>query len=589
MPTRKNLINALAAKGITKGLSKFAKPNLERLLTDKTNLPPVNSSTNLTKFTRVQLMQLAKQRGLKVLSKNTKKAILNKLNPSPSTVPVSVVVEQRKSSVDCITRSKIPLRDYQKKVCHMLEKQRGVIAVHSVGSGKTLTAVTASQCFLQAHPRAKVFVVTPVSLIDNFKKEMVGYGISNKDPSYLFYSHAKFINEIQNGTIKPQHLRGNMIIIDEIHNFKKLPILIKLTPAKIAKLSSDQKKHIVRDMYYPTRGYYLREAASQCSKVLGLTATPIINSIEDLRILISIVTNSRFANRVKNNNMGEHIGVIGSKSSENALIARSQGVFSFYERAKDDPRFPRFDIKNVYIKMPPNYLNAYNKVEAGLAVNNINYRTDATAFFTNIRNAVNRIDNTMHSPKVIWAVNKIQKTIRTGGKVLLYSVWLNSGIKMIAKQLQELKIPFNFISGELSQKKRQDIVREYNSGEKPVLLISKAGGEGLDLKETSVVIMLEPVWNPAAEMQVFGRAIRSGSHARLPPSKQFVKCYLLLLIKPSEKLMTPTNKLVIGTFAADQIIYAYTQKKRDMIRKIYKDIAQFVPWVENRRSRIKSS
>ena len=52
--------------------------------------------------------------------------------------------------------------------------------------------------------------------------------------------------------------------------------------------------------------------------------------------------------------------------------------------------------------------------------------------------------------------------------------------------------------------------------------------------------------------------------------------------------MTPTNRMLIGTFAADQIIYAYTQKKRDMIRKIYKDIAQFVPWSENRRTKIKS-
>ena len=215
MSTRKNLISALAAKGVTKGLSKLAKPNLERLLRGNKNVP---NASNLTKLTRHQLGLVAKNRGIKVLSKNTKKTILNKLAAPP--VPTSVIVEQKKSSVDCITRSKIPLHDYQKKVCQMLNKQRGVIAVHSVGTGKTLTAVTASQCFLQKHPLAKVIVVTPVSLIDNFKKEMIAYGISNKDPQYVFYSHAKFILEYQNGKIKPQDLRGNMIIIDEIHNFK---------------------------------------------------------------------------------------------------------------------------------------------------------------------------------------------------------------------------------------------------------------------------------------------------------------------------------------------------------------------------------
>ena len=47
-----------------------------------------------------------------------------------------------------------------------------------------------------------------------------------------------------------------MIIIDEIHNFKKLPILIKLTPAKLARLSSDQKKHIINGIYYPSHDTY---------------------------------------------------------------------------------------------------------------------------------------------------------------------------------------------------------------------------------------------------------------------------------------------------------------------------------------------
>jgi SNF2 family DNA or RNA helicase len=470
----------------------------------------------------------------------------------------------------------------------MLEKQRGVIAVHSVGTGKTLTAVTASQCFLQKHPIAKVIVVTPVSLIDNFKKEMLSYGISNKDPHYVFYSHSKFILDFQNGKIKPQDLRGNMIIIDEIHNFKKTPILTKLGPGKLATLTPNQRKHLINGVYYPTRGYYIREAASYCEKVLGLTATPIVNSIEDLRILISVVTKSRFANRMKNsNNIGEKIGALGSYTSEAAIMARSHGIFSFYERAKEDPRFPRFDIKNVYIKMPKDYLASYEKIEQGMKMNNVNYKTDATAFFGNIRKAVNKIDNTLNSPKVLWTINKIQKTVRAGGKVLLYSVWLDSGIKMIAKKLQALNIPYNFISGELSQNKRQEIVREYNSGKTPVLLISKAGGEGLDLKETTVAIMLEPVWNPATEMQVFGRAVRNGSHSKLPVSKRYVKCYLLFLIKPPESIASNTNKLAVGSYAADQIIYAYTQRKRAMIRHVYQGIAKFSPWKENRRTKVK--
>jgi hypothetical protein len=114
--------------------------------------------------------------------------------------------------------------------------------------------------------------------------------------------------------------------------------------------------------------------------------------------------------------------------------------------------------------------------------------------------------------------------------------------------------------------------------------------------------MLEPVWNPAAEMQVFGRAVRSGSHTRLPREDQHVKCYLLMLKKPNEPIL---DRVVMGLYeyvfpgkfyanpeyAADQIIYAFTMRKREAIRTIYNEISkysiekkQFRPWSPTRKA-----
>lgn len=514
------------------------------------------------------------------------------------------IVEQTKSSIDCIERSKIPLRDYQKNVCKALRKQRGLIAVHSVGSGKTLTAVTASQCFLQDNPGAKVIVVTPVSLIDNFKKEMEAYGISSKDKRYEYYSHAAFALRIQDGRFTSKDMDGNMLIIDEIHNYKKTPILEKLGPVGIAKLSKTQKAHLLRGQFMPGRGYYVRKIAKSAKKILGLTATPIVNTIDDLRFPISIITGRDLANRAGDpEEFGEKIGGLGTDKAKESIIEMSRGLFSFYERPKDDPRFPGYNIQNVYIKMPDDYYKTYTEIEQSVIFEDLDYKTDAAAFFANIRNAVNKIDNTMHSPKVLWAIKKIQDTVKSGGKVLLYSVWLDSGIKMIADHLKTLGIGHNFITGDIPQTKRKDIVKDYNSGKKPVLLISKAGGEGLDLKGTTVAIMLEPVWNPATEMQVFGRAVRSGSHLGLPKSKQFVKCYLLFLVKPGERILQSaqdaTNHKAIMQLqdgstvfvhAADQLINGFVILKRRAIKEIYAQISrhgiekkQFVPWSANRR------
>ena len=54
------------------------------------------------------------------------------------------------------------------------------------------------------------------------------------------------------------------------------------------------------------------------------------------------------------------------------------------------------------------------------------------------------------------------------------------------------------------------------------LLISSAGAEGLDLKGTRLIQLLEPHFNEEKEKQIIGRGIRYGSHAALSPEQQHV-------------------------------------------------------------------
>jgi len=91
-----------------------------------------------------------------------------------------------------------------------------------------------------------------------------------------------------------------------------------------------------------------------------------------------------------------------------------------------------------------------------------------------------------------------------------------------------------FVTGQTPRKDRQRIVDEYNKGEKKFLFLSKAGGEGLDLKGTRRILLLEPAWNQSAEQQVTGRGIRYKSHAHLPFDERVVDVYRLYLIKASD-------------------------------------------------------
>jgi hypothetical protein len=83
----------------------------------------------------------------------------------------------------------------------------------------------------------------------------------------------------------------------------------------------------------------------------------------------------------------------------------------------------------------------------------------------------------------------------------------------------------------------EKIVKDYNNkdthtlfeGDVPVLIITNAGSESLDLKGVRHVVFLDSVWTYAAENQIIGRAQRTKSHADLPPDQRVVNVWKLRL------------------------------------------------------------
>ena len=67
------------------------------------------------------------------------------------------------------------------------------------------------------------------------------------------------------------------------------------------------------------------------------------------------------------------------------------------------------------------------------------------------------------------------------------------------------------------------MVKDYNDNKLKALLLSSAGGEGLDLKGTRLIQLLEPHWNQEKLKQVVGRGIRYKSHADLPENERDVR------------------------------------------------------------------
>ena len=73
-----------------------------------------------------------------------------------------------------------------------------------------------------------------------------------------------------------------------------------------------------------------------------------------------------------------------------------------------------------------------------------------------------------------------------------------------------------------------------------VLMITASGAEGINLKNTRYVHIVEPYWNMVRVDQVVGRARRICSHEELPPELRTVEVFIYLSVF-SEKQKTDRN------------------------------------------------
>ena len=62
-----------------------------------------------------------------------------------------------------------------------------------------------------------------------------------------------------------------------------------------------------------------------------------------------------------------------------------------------------------------------------------------------------------------------------------------------------------------------------------VLMITSSGSEGITLKNTRFVHIIEPYWHPVRTDQVIGRARRICSHQDLPEELKTVEVFIYLM------------------------------------------------------------
>jgi hypothetical protein len=90
-----------------------------------------------------------------------------------------------------------------------------------------------------------------------------------------------------------------------------------------------------------------------------------------------------------------------------------------------------------------------------------------------------------------------------------------------------------------------------------ILMATKAGAEGIDLKNVRNVFIMEPYWNPALLEQAIGRAIRICSHATLPLEKRTVKVKIYMSVFTPEQSTTQEGPNIVAIRRGDMILKRY--------------------------------
>ncbi|MDX2430132.1 MAG: DEAD/DEAH box helicase [Bacteroides sp.] len=140
---------------------------------------------------------------------------------------------------------------------------------------------------------------------------------------------------------------------------------------------------------------------------------------------------------------------------------------------------------------------------------------------TRLRQIANHPDMTedhsgIDSGKFAEVCRAVESVVSEGHKVLMFSSFVKH-LELFRTHFDSLGISYAWLTGSQTQDQRKEAVQTFQKKSScSLFLISlKAGGVGLNLTAADYVFILDPWWNPAAELQALNRAHRIGQDKRV--------------------------------------------------------------------------
>lgn len=451
------------------------------------------------------------------------------------------------------------LKPQQKRVVERIREQPGLVVAHGLGSGKTLTSIAAAE-----DQKGPTKVVAPAALVKNYGKELDKHA-PEREADYDVQSLAKTVRS----GVPPE---TGLLVVDEAHRLRD--------PA--------------------TKGNQLMRKA-KADKRLFLTATPVYNHPADAAALVNLAAGRTVLPAHRSDFEREYVhdevippgffdrlrgvkpGVVRKLKNEKKLREALRQWVDYHENAGGDDFPEREDVvvnvpvSKEHSKLLEGLMNDADPLFARKVRKNLppskQESRQLNAFLGAVRQAstsTSPYSTTLHeTPKVDAAFKRLRDDLANNPdhRAVVYSNYLDAGLEPYRRKLEAENVPHALFTGKVPKRVRDQAIKDYNEGKLKALLVSSAGGEGLDLKGTRQIQILDPHWNEEKLKQVIGRGIRYKSHSHLPKDQRKVRVERYHAVEPEPGAL----KKLFGAkrpTSPDQYLRDVARRKDELNRQV---------------------
>ena len=506
-----------------------------------------------------------------------------------------------------------PYPHQKRAIDRMYENGGKLILSHSTGSGKTASAIYGAERLRHDGKSKGALVIVPSGLRHNFAKggvakfttadyQIVGSKAeARKDPDVVYTD-----------AIQP----GKPFTVISYALFRRNPIEI------MRRTGADT---IICDEFHATRNDQaqtfraVREARKGAKNFMGLTASLINNSPAELAVLLElsegrkILTKNEFRRRYIKT-VGYERGFDKRPKAKKGLIKLDELISGVYGKLDHlDTRdlkgavMPRRDLETVKVPMSSDQYDLYQyaldklpalkkflmKRDTDVSVKEAEFLfaqlAEARKISNNVaagRQGISLAESSERTPKANRLLDDAVAHLKEDpkNKVVLYSNLVRGGADVLSAGMKKRGFDPGLFVGKgtdiggrkVTALSRQKDIEEYKAGKRRVVILSSAGAEGLDLKDSTAFFSLDGHFNPERVLQAEARARRLGGQAYRPEAERVVK-----IRRYQNEVPESAKPGVIGKLfgkktplTTDEWADAVARRKHDQSKQLYTALRQ---------------